>query len=74
MTDLIPQAPTSGGVPLTESLLDELVAEAERGYPASRLRVRGRPRLGVGPSEIVPVRLDPDLRRALADERRARRT
>jgi hypothetical protein len=61
--------PTSGGVPVTDKLIDKLAAEAERGYePAT---IRGRPRLGAGPSEIVPVRLDPQLRRALeqrADE------
>jgi hypothetical protein len=60
---------TSGGIPVTDQLIDKLAAEAERGYkPAT---IRGRPRLGAGPSEIVPVRLDPQLRRALeqrADE------
>jgi hypothetical protein len=56
---------SSDGVPLTEDLLRQLVVEAEHGYDPARLRVRGRPRLGAGPSEVVPVRLDPDLRRAL---------
>lgn len=60
---------TSGGVPVTDKLIDKLAAEAEHGYqPAA---IRGRPRLGTGPSEVVPVRLDPQLRRALkrrADE------
>lgn len=54
---------TSGGVPVTDELIDKLAAEAEHGYePAA---IRGRPRLGTGPSEVVPVRLDPQLRRAL---------
>jgi CRISPR-associated endonuclease/helicase Cas3 len=60
---------TSASVPVTDQLIDKLAAEAERGYePAT---IPGRPRLGAGPSEIVPVRLDPLLRRALeqrADE------
>jgi metal-responsive CopG/Arc/MetJ family transcriptional regulator len=59
--------PTSGGVPITEKLIDELASEAERGYEPAKLRKRGRPSLGTGPSEIVPVRLDPELRRALGD-------
>jgi hypothetical protein len=60
---------TSGGVPVTDELIDKLAAEAERGYQPSA--IRGRPRLGTGPSEVVPVRLDPQLRSALeqrADE------
>jgi CRISPR-associated endonuclease/helicase Cas3 len=54
-------------VPITEELIEELAAEAERGYDPARLRGRGRgrPALGTGPSEVVPVRLDPTLRRAL---------
>jgi hypothetical protein len=58
---------TSGGVPVTDELIDKLAAEAEHGYKPTA--IRGRPRLGTGPSEVVPVRLDPQLRRAL--ERRA---
>jgi hypothetical protein len=61
------RVPTSGGVPVTEKLIDELAAEAERGYEPEKLRKRGRPPLGVGPSEIVPVRLDQELRRALEE-------
>lgn len=57
---------TSNGIPLTEELLDELVAEAERGYDIKELRLIGRPPLGDGPSELVQVRVDPALREALA--------
>ena len=57
---------TSGGIPLTEELLDKLVAEAERGYDIKELRLVGRPPLGDGPSELVQVRVDPALREALA--------
>ena len=59
--------PTSGGVPLTEELLDELVAEAERGYDPTTMRPVGRPALGGGPSAVVQVRVDPALRGALAE-------
>jgi ribbon-helix-helix CopG family protein len=59
--------PTSGGVPVTDELIDKFAAEAERGYDPAKLRGRGRPPLGAGPSEIVPVRLDPQLHRALEE-------
>ena len=63
---------TSRGIPVTEELIEQLVEEAERGYDVEGLRRRGgRPPLGAGPSEIVPVRLDPKLRSAL-DERAER--
>jgi Ribbon-helix-helix protein, copG family len=58
---------TSRGIPLSEDLLEQLADEAERGYPPERLVRRGRPPLGDGPSEVVPVRLDPDLRLRLDD-------
>jgi hypothetical protein len=61
---------TSGGVAVNDELIEELAAEAEQGYDPNKLRGRGRPPLGTGPSEVVPVRLDPELRRAL-DERAA---
>jgi hypothetical protein len=59
--------PTSGGVPVTDNLVDDLAAEAEVGYDVSTLRRRGGRRpLGSAPAEVVPVRLDPELRAALA--------
>lgn len=61
--------PRSRKAPLTEADLDALADEAEAGYAPERLRPRrGRPRLGAAPAEVVPVRLDPELRRA-AQER-----
>lgn len=54
--------------------VDEIVAisvEVEKSdYDVAKLMTkrRGRPALGSGPAEIVPVRLDPELRRAV-DER-----
>jgi len=65
---MTPDTPhTSAGVPITDELIDRLAAEAERGYDPAALRGRGRPRIGAGPSAIVPVRLDPELRRALKE-------
>lgn len=56
---------TSRGVPVADELVERLAEEAERGYDPGKLRLRSHPRLGSDLSEIVPVRRDPDLRRAL---------
>lgn len=58
---------TSGGVPITDELVQRLADQAEAGYDTAALRKRGgRPPLGSGPADVVPVRLDPELRAALA--------
>lgn len=57
---------TSGGVPVTDELVQRLADEAEAGYDVAVLSRRGGRRpLGSGPAEVVPVRLDPELRSAL---------
>jgi hypothetical protein len=59
---------TSGGVPITDEMVDRLAAEAEDGYDVEALRRRGGRRpMGSGPADVVPVRLDPELRAALAE-------
>lgn len=60
---------TSRGVVVDDALVERLSTEAERGYEPQRLRARGRPPLGEGPSNVLPVRLDQELRSAL--QRRA---
>lgn len=58
---------TSGGVPVTDELVQRLGEEADAGYDVAVLRRRGGRRpLGSGPADVVPVRLDPELRAALA--------
>ncbi|GIH73047.1 hypothetical protein Mth01_53000 [Sphaerimonospora thailandensis] len=58
--------PTSGGVPITEELIAALAEEAEAGYDVDVLRRRGGRRpIGSAPADVVPVRLDPELRSAL---------
>ncbi len=58
---------TSGGVPVTDELVQQLADEAEAGYDVTVLRRRGGRRpLGSGPADVVPVRLDAELRAALA--------
>lgn len=60
------------GIPVTDEDIERLGTEAEQGYEAARLRPRGgRPRMGSEPAEVVPVRLDPVLRRALEDRAEA---
>ncbi|MCC5579685.1 ribbon-helix-helix protein, CopG family [Microtetraspora sp. AC03309] len=56
----------SKGVPVSEERIERLVAEAEEGYDVPELRRRGGRRpLGAAPAEVVPVRLDPELKDAL---------
>lgn len=63
---------TETGRTLTDRDIEKLSDEvAQTRYEPAALRKRGRPALGEGPSELVPVRLDPALRAAL-DERAAR--
>jgi len=58
---------TKTGHVLTDAEIKALADEAERGYDVDQLKARrrGRPMLGSGPAEVVPVRLDPELRRAV---------
>jgi hypothetical protein len=64
---------TAGGKPITEELVDKLAKRAEAGYEVDEtLRRRGgRPPLGSGPANVESVRLEPELRDALA--KRAKR-
>jgi CRISPR-associated endonuclease/helicase Cas3 len=58
---------TRTGKALTDAQIEAMADEAERGYEVTGLlaRRRGRPLLGSAPAGVVPVRLDPDLRRAV---------
>ena len=71
MTENTTHGRTKAGVELTDDVLDELAAQADAGLDVTKLRRRpGRPLMGSGPAESFPVRLDPELRRAV-DERAA---
>ncbi len=62
---------SKSGQELTEDVLERMADEAEAGFDVEKLRKRpGRPPMGSGPAEVVPVRLDPELKAAL-DERAA---
>jgi hypothetical protein len=58
----------ASGVPMTEELVKELSAKAEAGFDVKETlrRRRGRPPIGSGPATVESVRLDPELRQALA--------
>lgn len=58
--------PASGGVPVTDEVIDAAVAESEEGYDVAVLRRRGGRRpMGSSAADVVPVRLDPELKAAL---------
>ena len=60
---------TASGRMLTEADLDAIAEDVETSdydIAALRKRRRGRPAMGSGPAEVVPVRIDPELRAAVA--------
>jgi predicted transcriptional regulator len=68
---------TRTGRTLTDEEIDALsteVAEADYDVEALRTRRRGRPSMGSGPADVVPVRIDPELRAAIEARAEAERT
>ncbi|HET6964013.1 MAG TPA: CopG family transcriptional regulator [Acidimicrobiales bacterium] len=60
------------GIELTDEVIEKMAAEAEAGLDVSKLRRRpGRPAMGSGPAEGLPVRFDPELRQALEERAQA---
>ncbi len=61
---------TRGGEPITDKTIEDLAAEAERGYEPGQLKGRrrgpGRPPLGDAVKSVDSVRLEPALRAAAA--------
>ena len=60
---------TASGKEITDELVEELAGKAEAGYDVEEtLRRRGgRPPIGSGPASVESVRLEPELREALAE-------
>ena len=59
---------TSSGRVLTDAEIDTIADEvksADYDVETLKRRRRGRPPMGSGPAQVVPVRLDPELRSAL---------
>ncbi len=65
---------TASGKPITDTDVQRLADEADRGYDVDALIARrgrrGRPALGSAPSSVESVRLDPELRDRLAKRAR----
>jgi hypothetical protein len=63
---------TASGKKITEELVGKLADKAEGGYDVEEtLRRRGgRPPIGSGPASVESVRLEPELREALAERAR----
>ncbi|HEU5477528.1 MAG TPA: CopG family transcriptional regulator [Gaiellaceae bacterium] len=64
---------TASGVSITDELVEELAEKAEAGYDVDemlRRRKVGRPPMGSGVASVESVRLDPELRDALAERAR----
>jgi hypothetical protein len=59
---------TASGKPITDDLVEQLAEKAEAGYDVDEaLRRRGgRPPIGSAAASVESVRLDPELRQALA--------
>jgi len=66
---------TRSGRILTDEMIEQMATEvAETEYDVEELKTRrrrGRPPMGSGPAEVLPVRIDPELRAAI--EARAER-
>lgn len=69
---------TKSGKVITDADVEKYAAEAEAGYDVDELirrrGKRGRPTLGSGPASVESVRLDPELRDALASRAEAEGT
>ena len=68
---------TRSGRTLTDEEIDALateVAEFDYDVEALKTRRRGRPPMGSGPADVVPVRIDPGLRAAIEARAEAEHT
>lgn len=57
----------SNGIELTDEVIAEMVREAEEGYDISELKPLGRPPKVDGILEVVPVRMEEDMRIAIRE-------
>jgi hypothetical protein len=68
---------TRSGRTLTDEEIDAIATEvAETEYDVEILKTRrpGRPSMGSGPADVVPVRIDPELRAAIEARAEAEHT
>jgi hypothetical protein len=59
---------TASGAPITDELIDDLTEKAEADYDVDAMLRRhgGRPPIGSAAASVESVRLEPELRQALA--------
>jgi predicted HicB family RNase H-like nuclease len=68
---------TRSGRQLTDSDIETLATEvetAEHDIESLKKRRRGRPTIGSAPADVVPVRIDPELRAAIEAKAAAENT
>ena len=68
---------TKTGRTLTDADIDALAEEVETtDYDVEELKTRrrGRPAMGSGPADVVPVRIDPELKAAIEARAKADNT
>lgn len=68
---------TKTGLTLADTDLDAIAEEVEStdyDVEALKTRRRGRPAMGSGPAEVVPVRIDPELKAAIESRAEADHT
>ena len=68
---------TRSGRALSDEEIETLsieVAESDYDVEALKARRRGRPSIGSGPADVVPVRIDPELRAAIEARAEAEQT
>lgn len=73
----MPEHRTRTGLKFTEADIDALSDEVEStDYDIAALKKlrRGRPTMGSAPAEVVPVRIDPELRAAIETRAKADQT
>lgn len=71
MADKKTHGRSMSGIELTDDNLQKMADEAEVGLDVTKLRRRpGRPPMGSGPADTLPVRLEPELRKAVDDRER----
>jgi len=65
---------TASGQELTDADIDAIsdeVAGKDYDVEALKTRRRGRPPIGAGPADVVPVRIDPEMRAAIETRAKA---
>lgn len=57
----------SRGIEVTDDDIERMADEAEAGYDVEPILARrgGRQAMGSGPAQVVPVRIDPELKAAV---------